>query len=503
MTYPNSPTDAAPVVWGWPWHGMIEGTPGTDSAPSELILPSGARLECAGRAGDAHNTHLWDIGMPDPAVESENPDERWLSKAIIRSSYSGGTLKSAYAYQGVSFAESHPMYVAGTGTLPRRIDITPQSLSGRLRIALYVSQKFITEIYIDRASLRLPDVYYFNDRLNDFRVQLMDESRDGRSALYWVAPRRQFGATERLTLGRTLVEITITGDLEQGFGLTHRIVEPYSIQVESQRYPTADDRGNFVRVQWADSLDAGANVVTGWSADGPPAGYPYALVSWPQGTATEYTKTETPIWAWYNPDGSIEVIRCISEAESETTYSSADPGNSQQINGTSRLLVTLSSSAGKVTKELEVRLSSHAAETSPTSGSKTSTSTSYLYGEHISTATATERWDWTNLDSPSYGDPQVIDPHPILSATAYPAGMIVLSNNILATIQRAFSLNGSAPTHHWCGDALSPSGIDHGLHKFDTANPNGGAVGYFQTGSYNPITGEVVRNRPDKFCSWV
>lgn len=464
MTYPNSLVDARPDVWGWPWHGMIEGTPSTDRTPSELILPSGARMECAWRAGDAHNTHLWDIGMPVPEVETENPDERWLNKAIIRSRYSGDDRKSAFCYSGdLAFESGHPMHVPGVGTLIRRLEMSQRTSGGvaNIVVTLFVSNKLSVELPLSRSQLKLPDAGAFSRRLPDFRVQLMDESPNGRSALYWIAPRVFSFGTEYLALGRTLLEITITGDPKEGFGLTHRIVEPYSVQVDSQQHPPGTHS---------------------------------------QGTVTKYSMVETPIWAWYSPDGSVEVIRYRSEGHFTETYLSTS--NTQDYASSARQIITLGSLAGQVSKEYETELVQHLTRIDPVWNRISSSYSVHVYGEQVYSLDNSETTS-NDISTTIGGDPEVADPNPTLQAGVYPDGMIVLSNNILATIQRSFTMTGSGPTHWWCGDALSPAGIDHGLHKFDTANPGGGQVGYFQTGSYNPITGELVRNRPDKFCSWV
>ncbi|MEN1478918.1 hypothetical protein AAIH16_35605, partial [Pseudomonas aeruginosa] len=83
MPFPNSILDDAPDVWGWPWHGLIKQAIGAGGAV--LTLPSGATMDMPSIAL-MQDSYLWDVGMPEPAVTTDNPDEQWLSKAILRGS---------------------------------------------------------------------------------------------------------------------------------------------------------------------------------------------------------------------------------------------------------------------------------------------------------------------------------------------------------------------------------------------------------------------------------
>lgn len=97
--FPNSPLDEAPQVWGWPWHGLIRQP--INAVDSTLTLPSGRTMKMPA-VRTANDTALWSVGMPVPNVETDDPDERWLNRAIMR-----GT-GLAEAYGGITPAGIHP-----------------------------------------------------------------------------------------------------------------------------------------------------------------------------------------------------------------------------------------------------------------------------------------------------------------------------------------------------------------------------------------------------------
>lgn len=99
--FPNSPLDEAPQVWGWPWHGLIRQP--INAVDSTLTLPSGRTMKMP-PVRLANNTALWDVGMPIPEVETDDPDEQWLNRAILR----GTDLSEAYG--GVSL---QPAFIRG------------------------------------------------------------------------------------------------------------------------------------------------------------------------------------------------------------------------------------------------------------------------------------------------------------------------------------------------------------------------------------------------------
>jgi hypothetical protein len=500
MTYPNSPLDEVPVVWGWPWHGLIE-SPAQAGPPCELILPSGKRMPCSADGAFAHNTHLWDIGMAEPDVESDDPDEQWLNRAIVRSQYLGGPQKSAFCYGDMSFGLDHPMYVPMFGVLRRQLALQTWGVGANqgVLVSLSVGRRFVTSIELSRAQLQIPNVSYLGNALDSYRIQLMDESPDGRSALYWIAPRRLIGATEYLTVGRTLLEVSITGDPEVGFGLTHRLVAPYSVQAEVYRYPKLSDKGEFMMVRWADS-PTHENIVAVRGNQTPPPGYDYWVGEAPDGTAVHSEYFESPVWAWYNPDGSIEVTTWRKDRMDIREYTTTAQGAGAGFSMVDTRTVTLTNSKGSVSGVHVYR------ESRSVAGGILSWETGEsVYGEQLYTESGSYpiEGSWSEPVDWAPDDPPPVDTNPVLTSTVYPDAVIIISNNILATRYGSVDISGIPNTEVWCGDALYPGGVDHGLKKFEFGAPGGGTLSAWQIGSYNPITGQVVRNLSDRYRSWV
>lgn len=499
MTYPNSPVDNSPVVWGWPWHGLIE-SPAEAGQPCELILPSGRRMPCSAEANFAHNTHLWDIGMAEPDVESDDPDEQWLSKSIIRSQYLGGPQKSAYCYGDMPLGFDHPMYVPMFGVLRRRLALQVWGVGANagVLVSLSVGGSFVTDIELSRAQLQIPNVTYLGAALDSYRIQLMDESPDGRSALYWIAPRRLIGAAEYLTVGRTLLEVSITGDPEVGFGVTYRLVAPYSVQGEAHRYPKLSDRGEFMLVQWADS-PTHENIVAVRGNQAPPPGYDYWVDEAPDGTAVHSEYFESPVWAWYNPDGSPEVSTWRKERMDVREYTTTSQGAGEGFSMIVTQTVTLANAKGSVSGVHVYRESRSVGE-----GILSWETGESVYGEQLYAESGSYPFEGPLREPVSFApdDPLPADTNLVLTSTVYPDALMIVSNNILATRYGNVDISGIPNTEVWCGDALYPGGVDSGLKKFNFGDP-GGSLSRWQVGSYNPITGQIIRNLSDRYRSWV
>jgi len=491
MTYPNSPVDNSPVVWGWPWHGLIEGS---EPSAGTLTFASGREIACDN--ANYHNTHLWDIGLPAATVETEDPDEQWLNKAIIRSRFLGNDSfdSAAYGARGFGGIGRYPFYTEGHGVMRRQFTILPQDGSGQLRIFASV---------FGAATLAVPDLYVpyaaaglagMPADLTSLRVQFLDNSPDGRRALYALCPWRQSG--EVYSIPRSIIEVELLGDPVTGFELAARLVAPWSYTWESSRYPLNGDQGSFMMAVWG---DGDGDYLTRLS-EVPPGIVPSE--TFPSGAETQHTSMEAPLWAWYGMTGDVEIVRYRHENSINTVFT-GDMGSraySSTEASTTRILCGTASVA--MTDARETNFSSVRDE--PGSWSFTVQTNLTVSGETVGGGTTTSTGNsggGTDVRFPA-SPPAVTEGALRILSNANPVDMVILSNKILAPARKDVRFNGAGPTEYWCGDAITPNGVDPGLYKIELAIPGSNPIPFIY-GAFNPITGEVVRNNPDTYQTWI
>lgn len=471
MTYPNSPMDPKPEVWGWPWHGLIEGS-GTFSGT--LKIDDERSLTC--RYLDYNNTSLWDIGLSDPEIETDDPHELWLGKAIIRSALQGDNVYAA-AYGQRSYPGTYPFYVEGHGTLQRDFDVAPDRITKRVRLAGYVLAPEtinLEPVYIPFSSLAPPEVL---SAYADMSVEVLDNSPDGRRSLY---AGYFFTTGAWASISPVIFEIELLGDPESGFALELHVVAPHEVAWSSARYPLSGDQGDFLMARW---FDGSETKITRRSEV--PAGIT-PIASWPVGVETAHGLLECPVWAWY-ATGGVEVIRYQLEVQLVRTFSGDEISRSEagEETHTTRLI------RGGDTVSL---VSARIFERHSVGGSEVSAFTDhYANGEYL----------FREPQGPSDIPPGEIFPEqppsmPLFSANSrLPTDVASLSNKILCPARGSLRIApGSFAA--WYGDAITPAGVDSGVHKM--THPTNAA---FRRGCFNPITGQVVRNNPDKYQVWV
>ncbi|TLX65064.1 hypothetical protein DN820_01755 [Stutzerimonas nosocomialis] len=490
MPFPNTPLDPEIEVWGWPWHGLVESEISATTLEGLLTLPSGRTMTIQ-NARDANDTHLWDIGLPDVEVETTDPDEQWLGKAIIRSHFSGQS-RSAWCYGGRSFLNGYPIHVPGQGVLQRSLFIGGY-FSGAVDMSLSVNgyqsvnNSFtLAQVGIDAAI----DV-------TGLAIHVMDESPDGTSTLMRVIPYAGSGAQLSYYVGRSIIRVNY--EVGDALAITVEVLAPYSSMV----YEYAEDppAANF------DSLN-----MTLWempdgtfqerrSSEGSPGQGAQSVARRGQGTGRNHFLYDAPCWAWYRADGSVEVIRYRETEEITSTYGgsfgSISPPSTASYRRTShkRLRVYSGARFGELESINDAGwdvVSNGVQMTGP--GFSSLTVAGQQAWQHSYTATSS----WLTW-SPMQGVPLA---NPRIGTNPELAGVGRLSNKVLAPCIRDSPLGweASAGAEHIYGSALTPSGLDQGIHRINRAAP--GAVA-FGTGSYNPITGQTVRHRTDKYVTWV
>lgn len=483
MTYPNSPLDAQPVVFGWPWHGLIEGSGATAGV---LRLDDGREIAC--RYADYHNTSLWDIGLPAPEVATDDASEQWLSKAIIRSLYPGQGRCYSAAYQGINFGERYPVYVQGYGVLRREFSPVGDDANDRLRVTgnvLGTSNYPVAEVFVPYSALGFGDI---KSRFPSVLIHALDNSPDGRRALYAIRP---FNPRAWAAISRAIIEVELLGDPATGFGLAVNVIAPYPPLWEASRYPMKGDEGSFNMAVWRGPEDwevARLNEV--------PAGVTI-IETFPVGVATLDMALDCPMFAWYGMTGGVEIVRYRWEVSSRTTYGGDLTSRSLEsvVTTTSRL-----TTGGASVAMADAELVDFTSDGHPATGYNYRTqSRREVVGVEVFRSEVSEGSGisgGTDADFP--------DQLPVLASydfttpsTSYPADMVVLSNKVLAVARKDVQFS-SGQREYWCGDAITPAGVDSGLYK--KAFPVGGS---FYRGAFNPITGEVVRNSSESYQAWV
>lgn len=457
MAYPNSPIDEVPVVWGWPWHGLIEGAEANSGA---LVFGSGREVSCG--FVNHHNTHLWDIGMPDPEVETDDPDEQWLGKAIVRSRYLGNESFTSAAYGGQTFGGSqwYPFYAPGYGVMRRRFGIVVQDVLSRLWISASI---------LGWAGSAVPDLFMSYSEaglsgkpadLSSIRIQFLDNSPDGRRALFAICPWRQFG--DVYAIPRSIIEVELLGDPETGFRLAAHLAAPYA-------------------VAWEYAGTGG----------GPAPSSSYELRA-----------VESVIWAWYGMAGSVEAVKYRREVEFSGQISGTATHVSRMFGTTITTKIICGASVAEMVDDTAVTVEYDRIGDGPTWSNVTRTIRTVAGEVVVDTTTPGGPGDEPQRSLPFPGPASMQPSDYLVFSNANPTDMVILSNKILATAIKDIQVPGVSGYQYWCGDAVTPAGVDRGLYKIEVAIPGSNPVPFIY-GAFNPLTGAVVRNNPTTFQTWL
>jgi len=483
---PNSPVDPELVMWGWPWHGLIDGPRRGEGGT--LHLPSGANMPCL--YPDFNHTFLWDIGLPAPEVESENPDEQWLSRAILRANTTGVESRSVAWYGGAG-SDGYPVYVPGSGTLTRLTTMTFNDLNQTLYIYSEINGRGVRNKELSVAEFGLEGVLEAAGLpIVSIQYHAMDESPDGRRTLYRLTPRvREGDFSQRTLFGRAIIEVIYTVG-EEGFDYTINVLQRFTDTTGqfTNNVQTQADLDQRRVVLWSNS-DPSISNVERMQSEGPPPGSGWTAVdSWSRGSQTIITEYAVAIWAWY-VQGVAQLVRFSLTNHVDRSYGGGY--ETRTSNTLQRITATLE--AGGTSASLEtVTVGTGAADLE----TGTFTDVYSAQGQELYTVSGELRGIIDGITSyePSHPLPGVSD----VSENQ----VLIISNKLLAPqLPRVNRAEDDPDYEVWVGDALHPGGKDSGVHKIAHNDPN-----YLEKpwafGSYNPITGAVVRHA-DKYCTWV
>lgn len=468
----REPEDAEVLQAGWPWHGLIRN--------GVLTLPSGRTLNIyyADR-----ETSLWDIGLPDPPFETDDPDVEWWGKAIIRGGryFYGGGNPNWPLTQWV-FAQP-PVYVGGVVRRARDLRLLIVNTGGgvySIRVELYVDDVRYQSNIVLSSDLGVPTVSSFTGGILDHR---WDRAR-------WLA---SVGDNER-RMG--LLEARLTGS---GSGLS---LELTVLAVASEFWEpeiVSDEPAN---------IPASSRIDNGPYRDAPLPGV--------------YTARRTArllSTAFYRLDAAVERVYLYANAESrfETTDVRIAPHTRKWVNtGEMWLQGETLGATSAVSFETSFEHTTNPTPPHPTRQVDIIDGAAVREVTGVSTAV-----DYVLLfgDIPAWFTSGAYALSLDLKLGGFSAWGSSLSAYASRTSNNIYQARVSAQFFQppsgtrvdvvSLSSALTPSGVDPGEAFFDTRVPGdypGGvsqALFRFETGSYNPVTGQVMRNSPQHSYSWV
>lgn len=461
--------------FGWPWHGLI--------ADGNLELPSGRVIECKHVGWD---TQLWDIGMPDPGITSADPDEQWISVAIVR----GEAIYNTWEIYGGAASAGNSIYRA-----PTRIN--GQNYRG---ISILTGVEFSTGVLtISSGSLSVsitPAEMGLPVGVRGLYASVIDSALSrGR----WIV-RYDGDLSSRLAFLLVSLDM-VSGELQMSVSVlaSYADVGVYTGVIdETLNIPPTQ------RVRWR-----GGEMVTKNPGD---SGY-----FLPIGSHAARAIGHCVVNAWFADDGSVEMQRGWIEAE--TFYECLNPTEDAQtiVMGASGSVWLSNESGGVATEPIafkfiyttrNVGISSSVRDVRLELNGDVVEEYSFS-AEKLYPIILEEDWHaWSGVDgwitgNDFYNSLNVgpgwwngSDLHKIY-------GSIFGSRPSNKLIQNAISVyrrDGSRKIA--LGHALTPRGVDLGLVTHDTIiSP---VPENFYLGTYNPITGAVVRNHTDgRRYSWV
>ena len=461
--------------FGWPWHGQI--------INEVLTLPSGREIACEFGGWD---TQLWDIGMPDPGIVPDDPDEQWWTRAILRGTAGAGSL----------------IYSGQTGD-------------------------FLTGRYVYRAPLRAGGVLYRN---YSFQAAISQSTRNLELGVLGlreeVSPADMGVPINSLGQGASIID----EDLSQGRWIVRYLgsgAATWAIVLVELR-GSGPDLSLHTEVlasyadcaQWTASEDVPFNVPTSqrveWldgvltSEAAWPAGRPKPVAFYCIGEHTATARGTAVCGAWFDNAGAVQLVKL--GAESELFYSGEWPSLALRrytLREKTSIWIEVGGTVGggiehehTVTAEDATTPSNGTSQRSITTVSGATVRDETLFFAGVRPSVPIEYRDYhTQVGADGYAvhSQNWAELFPFGGVPPVSLGPSRMSNKLWQPSVNVTVTDGSAL---WLGEVLSPSGTTPGVVS---RMPSDGPVpANFYRGTYNPITGAVVRNPTDgRRYSWV
>jgi hypothetical protein len=476
--------DPAPHIWGWPWHGLITQA----GARGTLPLPSGRVIDCPVFGGNW--TYLWDIGMPAVDYTPEDPDEQWLTKGIIRGDrnfypmriYGGQDVGSGPIKLGDHVGVLGVQFNWSDGVMSFTVSTNVNLGAGPIYVEKYLTMTAAAAGFPDTVSGGFTPVAVPVDRKPDGTGMIVRVSRARASSLSY--------AEETVAL----IEITVTGEFA-------------TMNASLTLLAGGTDTRGVVTVTTEPPPEPAGVVTIGSSS---------AKV----GTWITDSQMDATIWAWYLPDGSVDLIQYQVKIYAVQTNTLGGDASSQSgsLNLQLAQTRTLTSSTGVATTVVN---SSEVVNGSVNSDGVISFSSDIsmdVDGFEVMALASTFTSSGA-LNFNSYWEALETDVEPINQALRwlYPGAIpttqayigrqslmsfSALSNKVLDCPVQYFDFPDRFDSTRLVVDseALTPSGRHAGLYTYHTSEAGLPGRG---SGSYNPITGQVLRNQNTELFTWV
>jgi hypothetical protein len=517
MAFPNSVIDPVPGVFGWPWHGLIEGDSEFGSG-GVLTVPSGRAFPMAPTTQGENWTYLWDIGQPPVAVDTVDPDEQWLPVAILRSRPRDSRAK---AYGGIDAGRPTKMLGATASVI-----VTPRysgDLSAPDRGNVYVRLEAVINLgggplVADVSVLKSIDFFGFSDIPEYLDISLVDVSHDGRKRLFLISELLVGG----VLASAAFFEVSIVGDLPLITGeITVIASRPQATGMYSGLL-TPDVITTYIYRASSDSGISQTNSPLAWNQ----SGYPFLIRTVRHGQHTSAVTVTLTAWAWYGVSGAVELL--IYKAHAMETLARSFTLSGDNISAIYNSQITynleLSSPSGVITMRVDsVRNSTQSGGVGWIEGFDVSTTQeNKIDGVQVASYSAASHTPG-DIDMSSLGSDPIVDQSvSVYRNYIYFYGGIeqygyqdlfavkMLSNKLAAlsvTLYRGVPSSANYPAgdkgEHYVGAALTPHGVSDGAYSINANTATELEYSRWNKGAYNPVTGLVVRNQTDKFRTWV
>lgn len=533
MSLVDMPLNEELETFGFPWHGLFVAPL---NGPPYVRLPSGRQIfspQFATAIGPS--TYLFEPGLPEPTLQPDDPEARLWNRCIA----SGNGYSAYFSVWGGIATDRRRHVRLPHGWSPIVVGATNLGTGQgvRVRADLVAANGFLQriEVVVPSAQVQgLPNTYS--------RDVIFDISPDGRRWLlgleflqlyptYPYAIRIDRGADEGVG---AILELVCNEDFTAG---TVNVLAGYQDCVTGNL--TAHDGGPLEQsMLWLVSPVGGP--WTEWGPDEPPtppyngdgssgAGGPWKFgIGYGAGTSTAEAVREFAVSAWYNAAGTAELARL--RISTSLTLSAQKPAQRND------LAQWWSPYTRDYNYNVEVRLGAGAWQPFFAAG--------WLEDQNPNSTTYTLRFSGqqyvhTEDNAPVIGSESLRgeiltgtvgprhDNAPRVSSARAGEGNADLtmdwcavfagSNKVLsAFMRRRYGSGDSAFFEYVCGPAITPGGVVHGDvatgnlvpgHDRYASNFNQSLWNYHRTfsrGAYNPVTGEVERQRlgGDEF-TWV
>lgn len=476
------------VAFGWPWHGLI-----TDN---ELELPSGRKMACQHGGWD---TQLWDVGLPDPEIEPDDPDEQWWPRSIVRAGVESGATSYGYFYSGSAEFWQYticPIRIVGSDVVLRGPRLAANISNDPTRVVSleFSSLPYSARVTFTRTQMGAPatiSLEYASIIDSDFsRGQWLIRASTGSGRLIAI-----IRAWLVVVGGDEALMAEVVADYSECNQWVSVLDEPFRVpaaswlgwDVAAQAWVSEPDwpgtkpppMFGFVAIGEYAAQAVGSLTVGAWFGAGGDVEFQRMWVD----SEINYSCTNNPLQNYLSSETSIKDSRWLEYGEHATEALVFEFGDARLTD--SGLVGTSVSGAAQVQGEV--------VKTVAVTGTGYSVNAPVSHGDvhapagsaDIESGLAISAW----LTNPVLGSVDVFN---------Y-TGVNVLSNKL---VQPSCYVRVSGNEITWFGDVLSPHGVVPGTVV--SRSVEGPTPLYIHKGTYNPITGQVVRNPTDgRRYSWV